>query len=83
MMRRALWLAVGAAAGASGALWSSRRLGELSQRARSGALPGDVLHLARRGSARVARRVAGAVDTGRSEASRRRHELDRALQPRR
>lgn len=82
-MGRSLWLTTGMAVGAAGALWSRRRIGQLSERARAGALPGDLSRLAHNGAERVGRRVAGAVDTGRAEADRRRQELRRLAEGRR
>lgn len=81
-MRRAGWLTVGAVLGVSGTLWSRRRVEDLAHRARSGAIAGDMARLVDRGWQRVDRRLAGAVETGRQEARRRRHELRRAYDPR-
>ena len=79
MSRRSAWLVVGVALGASGTSWWRRRVVE---RAQSGDITGDVLRLVDRGSRRVGRRLAGAVDAGRHEARRREDELRRAYEPR-
>jgi hypothetical protein len=81
-MRRGAWLALGAVLGASGTVWSRRRLEELASRARSGAISGDVVRLVDRGVKRVDRHVTTAIETGREEARRRRGELHRLYAPR-
>jgi len=81
-MRRTAWLALGALIGASGTVWSRRRLEQLASRARSGEVPGDVVRLVDRGLRRVDRRLATAVSTGREEARRRRRELHHLYGPR-
>jgi hypothetical protein len=81
-MRRVVWLTIGAVLGASGALWSRRRWEELANRARSGAISGDVVRLLDHGFRRVDRHVATAIDTGREEARRRSRELHRHYAPR-
>ncbi|MHB8595123.1 MAG: hypothetical protein ACYDB3_12495 [Acidimicrobiales bacterium] len=65
--------------GAGGTLWSRRRLQELSSRARSGRLSGDVLRSVDRRARRVGRSLQGAVHAGRAQARRREEELRHRL----
>lgn len=81
-MRRTAWVALGAVLGASGTVWSRRRLGELAGRARSGEVSGDVARLVDRGLRRVDRHLTTAIETGREEARRRSRELHRLYAPR-
>lgn len=81
-MRRTAWVTLGAVLGASGTIWSRRRLAELARRARSGEVPGDVVQLVDRGLRRVDRHLTTAVATGREEARRRSRELHRLYAPR-
>jgi len=81
MMRRGLWLTAGVVIGAGGTAWSSRRLARLGARARTGEISGDVVRLVERGTRRVSRRVTGALNGGRADARRRRHELHRLFDP--
>jgi hypothetical protein len=74
-------VALGAVLGASGAVWSRRRVEELATRARSGAIAGDVVRLFDRGVQRVDRHVSNAIEAGRQEARRRSRELHRAYTP--
>jgi len=80
--RRVRWLALGAALGAGGAVWSQRRLATLAERARSGAVPADVVRLVDRGSRRLGRHVAVSVAAGRADARRREMELRRVVEHR-
>ena len=82
MSTRTRWLAVGVALGAGGSSWWRRRVGRVVARTRTGEISGDVLRLVDRGSRRLGRRLAVAVDAGRAEAQRREAELRRAYEPR-
>jgi hypothetical protein len=82
VIRRGVWVGLGALAGVTATVWSRRRLAELSARAEAGELPAEMARLAGRGSRRLGRRLSTAVDTGRAEARRRREELRRSFEPR-
>lgn len=82
MTRRVRWLALGAALGAGGAVWSQRRLAELADRAKEGKVPADVVRLVDRGSKRLGRHVASSMAVGRAEARRRELELRQSVERR-
>ena len=82
MIRRGAWLTAGVVLGASGTVWSRRRVVDLADRARSGEISGDVARLLDRGARRMRRRVSAAVEAGRVAAHRREGELRRSVQPR-
>ena len=82
MIRRGMWLSAGVVLGAGGTVWSRRRLSALAERARSGAIAGDVARVVDLGARRVQRRVAFAVEAGRVQARRREGELRRVVEPR-
>ncbi len=75
MIRRPLWLAVGAALGVSGTVWTRRRVERLSQRVRPTAVATEVASIVGRTRRGAAERVRDAVDTGRIEAQRRQDAL--------
>jgi len=78
-MRRPVWLAVGAALGAGGTLWTRRRIERLSRRVRPGAVAGDIAAAVDRTTRGAADRVRGALDAGRDGARRREDDLWRAV----
>jgi len=80
--RRAIWVGVGAALGASGTLWARRRVEMLSERMRSGEIAQDVVAIVDRRAHSAARRVLRAVEAGRDGARRREDELRRELEAR-
>jgi len=80
-MRRGGWLGLGAVLGAAATVWSRRRISELSDSARAGEMPGEVLRLVKGGSRRLERRLSVAVDAGRDQARRRQGELRRSFEP--
>ncbi|MHB8682199.1 MAG: hypothetical protein ACYDA2_08925 [Acidimicrobiales bacterium] len=82
MMRRGIWFAAGIAAGAGATVWTRRRVEAIAQQARDGRLPAEVVRLADRGSRRVGRHLAGAVEAGRLQARRREVQLRTTLAPR-
>jgi hypothetical protein len=77
-----MWLGVGAALGAGGTLWARRRVEMLSERMRSGTLPGEVAAIADRGARGAARRVLHALEAGRDGARHREDQLWRELEVR-
>jgi hypothetical protein len=75
MMRRAAWLATGAALGAGGSMWARRRIDSLSERLRSGDLATDVVKVAGRGARAGGSQIRRALDAGRESARRRERQL--------
>jgi hypothetical protein len=75
MIRRPLWLATGAALGVGGTLWTRRRLDRLARRVRPTAVATEVVSIVERTRRGAVERVRDAVDTGRTEAQRRRDDL--------
>jgi hypothetical protein len=70
VIRRPLWLAVGAALGVGGTVWTRRRVERLSQRVRPTAVATEVASIVERTRRGASERVRDALDTGRAEAQR-------------
>jgi hypothetical protein len=87
-MRRVFWMAVGAAAGATGTVWAQRNVrSRLEERTPAqlagqvaGAVAGQGVRAAGRGMAVMGRNVAAAVNEGRQAAGEREVELRRSLE---
>jgi hypothetical protein len=75
MIRRPLWFAAGAALGVGGTVWTRRRVERLSRRVRPTAVATEVASIVDRTRRGAAARVRDALDTGRTEAQRRRDDL--------
>ena len=78
-MRRLFWLGVGAAAGASGTIWTQRRIKE--QMDNLG--PETVVAVAGRGAKAIGRTVSAAISEGRAAMAEREDELEYEMNTRR
>jgi hypothetical protein len=82
MMRRAVWLATGAALGAGGSIWARRRIDSLSERLRSGDLTTDMVKVAGKGARAGGSQILRALDAGRDSARQRERQLWEELEVR-
>jgi Ni2+-binding GTPase involved in maturation of urease and hydrogenase len=75
-----MWLSVGAVAGSGATVWARRRVERLARRVQSGQIAGEVVTMVDHGARSTAGHVRRSIETGRSAARRRQHELHHELE---